>query len=64
MTSLLVKAALATALTVATIAGLIGISGSIIFADLRAPERAAVTPAPEENASTGAPQPMSVLGPR
>lgn len=62
MTSLLAKVALAIALTVATIAGLIGISGSIIFADVRAPER--VQAAPENNASTGAPQPLSVMGPQ
>lgn len=61
MTSVLLKVALATALTVATIAGLIGISGSIIFADVRAPERAVTT---DENASTGAPQPLGVMAPR
>jgi hypothetical protein len=37
MTSLIVKFALATALAVASGAGLIGLSGMIIFADLKAP---------------------------
>ena len=61
MTSVLLKVALATALTVATIAGLVGISGSIIFADLRAPDRAVTT---EDNVSTGAAKPLGVMGPR
>lgn len=37
MTSLIVKFALATALALASGAGLIGLSGMIIFADLKAP---------------------------
>lgn len=42
MTSLIVKFALATALAVASGVGLIGLSGLIIFADLKAPEPASV----------------------
>ena len=42
MTSLLLKMALAAALTVASVLGLVGISGLIIFADLKAPEPATV----------------------
>ena len=42
MTSLLMKVALAAALTVASVLGLVGISGLIIFADLKAPESATV----------------------
>ena len=42
MTSLLLKVALAAALTIASVVGLIAISGSIIFADIKAPEPASV----------------------
>jgi hypothetical protein len=42
MTSLLMKVALAAALTLASVLGLVGISGLIIFADLKSPEPAAV----------------------
>lgn len=62
MTSLLAKVAVAAALTVATIAGLIGISGSIIFADVRAPERASIVQ--EQNLGGGASKPLTFNGPR
>jgi len=62
MTSLIAKVALAAALTVATIVGLIGISGSIIFADVRAPERAAVSQ--QQDLATGASKPLTFIGPR
>ncbi len=42
MTSVLAKVALAAALTVASVVGLIGLSGMIIFADLKQPEPASV----------------------
>ncbi len=42
MTSAFAKVALATALTVASALGLIGLSGMIIFADLKAPQPAAL----------------------
>jgi len=42
MTSLLVKVALAGALTVASVLGLVGISGLIIFADVKPPEASAI----------------------
>lgn len=42
MTSVLAKVALAAALTVASVVGLVGLSGMIIFADLKQPEPASV----------------------
>ena len=42
MTSLIVKFVLVTALTVASGVGLIGLSGLIIFADLKTPQSASV----------------------
>jgi hypothetical protein len=42
MTSVLAKVALAAALTVASVVGLVGLSGLIIFADLKQPEPASV----------------------
>ena len=41
MTSLLIKVALAGALTLASVLGLVGISGLIIFADVKPPEASA-----------------------
>ena len=41
MTSLFLKVALAGALTVASVLGLVGISGLIIFADVKAPQQPA-----------------------
>ena len=54
MTSLFVKVALAGALTVASVLGLVGISGLIIFADVKAPDPVAVVEKAAPTASTGA----------
>jgi hypothetical protein len=59
MTSLLAKVALAAALTVASALGLIGISGLIIFADVKVPEPAAVA----QERLGGAGQPLTFTGP-
>lgn len=59
MTSVLAKVALAAALTVASIVGLVGLSGMIIFADLKTPEPASVV----DNGSGGAGQSLTITGP-
>ena len=59
MTSLLAKVALAAALTVASALGLVGISGLIIFADVKVPEPAAV--AQEQLGAVG--KPLTITGP-
>jgi len=60
MTSLLLKVALAAALTVGSVLGLVGISGFIIFADL-APEPASL--AQGQSLSGSASAPLSIVGP-
>ena len=59
MTSLLAKVALAAALTVATIFGLVGISGLIIFADIKAPQPSTVV---DQNLSSSS-KPLTFVGP-
>ena len=59
MTSILLKAALATVLAVVSGLGLIAISGSIIFADIKAPDARALA---QDNAA-GATKPMIFTGP-
>jgi hypothetical protein len=60
MISLLMKVALAAALTLASVAGLVGISGLIIFADVGQPEPSAVVQsAPTASATTT----LKVMGP-
>jgi len=58
MTSLLAKVALAAALTVASALGLVGISGLIIFADVKVPEAATV--AQEQLGAAG--KPLTFVG--
>ena len=60
MTSLFVKVALAGALTVASVLGLVGISGLIIFADVKTPQPAALVEKQAPLAPTGA---LSFSGP-
>lgn len=54
MTSLFLKVALAGALTVASIVGLVGVSGLIIFADVKAPQPAALVEKEAPSAPSGA----------
>ena len=60
MTSVLAKVALAAGLTVAAVVGLVGLSGMIIFADLKQPQPASLT-----NGATGAGsgQTLTLTGP-
>jgi ABC-type transport system involved in cytochrome bd biosynthesis fused ATPase/permease subunit len=58
MATLLAKVALAAVLTVASAAGLMGLSGLIIFADLKAP-----TPAPVIDTKSAGSQPLAITGP-
>lgn len=60
MASLLLKVALAAALTVASVLGLIGISGLIIFADVKTPEPSALVQ--DQVRSNGA-KPLTFSGP-
>lgn len=53
MTSLFLKVALAGALTVASVLGLAGISGLIIFADVKTPEPVAVVEKATPSGSAG-----------
>jgi hypothetical protein len=55
---LLAKVALAAVLTVASAAGLMGLSGLIIFADLKTP-----TPASVVDAKAPGSQPLAITGP-
>jgi hypothetical protein len=60
MTSVLAKVALAAALTVASVVGLVGLSGLIIFADLKQAEPASVV----GNGSVGGSgQTLTITGP-
>ena len=59
MTSVLTKAALAAALTVASAVVLVGLSGMIIFADLKQPEPASVV----EHGAAGAARTLTITGP-
>ena len=59
MTSLIVKFVLVTALTVASGVGLIGLSGLIIFADLKTPQPASVLQTPPLSSGT---QPLPFTG--
>ncbi len=59
MTSLFAKVALAAALTVASALGLVGISGLIIFADVKVPEPATVA----QEQLGGAGKPLTFVGP-
>ena len=62
MTSLIAKVALAATLTVATVVGLVGLSGFIIFADLQTPQPA--TMAQERlNKAGGGGNPVAFTGP-
>ncbi len=58
MTSVFVKVALATALAAVSGLGLIGLSGMIIFADLKAPQPAALA----SGALSGSNVPVSLTG--
>ncbi len=58
MATLLAKVALAAVLTVASAAGLMGLSGLIIFADLKAP----APPSVIDTKATGS-QPLAITGP-
>jgi hypothetical protein len=59
MTSVLAKVALAAALTVASVVGLVGLSGLIIFADLKQHEPASVV----DRGAAGAAQTLTITGP-
>ena len=59
MTSVLAKVALVAVLTMASALGLVGLSGFIIFADLKAPEPAAVV----DNPNLGSGRPLTITGP-
>ena len=59
MTSAFAKVALATALTVVSAFALIGLSGMIIFADLKAPQPATLA----SDALTGSSTPATLTGP-
>jgi hypothetical protein len=58
MTSLLLKVALAAGLTIASVVGLIAISGSIIFADLKTDPASIV-----QDSASGPAQPPIFSGP-
>jgi hypothetical protein len=58
MATLFAKVALAAVLTVASAAGLMGLSGLIIFADLKTPTPASVV----DTKATGS-QPLTITGP-
>lgn len=58
MATLFAKVALAAVLTVASAAGLVGLSGLIIFADLKAP-----TPASVVDTKVGGGEPLTITGP-
>jgi hypothetical protein len=60
MTSVLAKVALAAALTVASVVGLVGLSGMIIFADLKRPEPASVV---GNGGGTTTGQTLTIIGP-
>jgi hypothetical protein len=60
MTSVLAKLALAAALTAASV-GLVGLSGMIIFADLKQPEPASVVTNDATGGSTG--RTLTITGP-
>ena len=59
MTSVFAKAALATTLAAVSALGLIGLSGMIIFADLKAPQPATLA----SDALTGSSTPATLTGP-
>lgn len=59
MTSVIVKVALATVLTLASLAGLFGLSGMIIFADVKAPQPSSIV----ENAAARGGEPLTIIGP-
>ena len=59
MTSLLMKVALAAALTTGSIFGLVGISGLIIFADIAPPEPTTIV----ERQPLSVPGPLTIVGP-
>lgn len=59
MTSVFAKAALATTLAAVSALGLIGLSGMIIFAGLKAPQPAALA----SDALSGSSTPASLTGP-
>ena len=59
MTSLLAKVALAAILTAASAFGLVGLSGLIIFADLKAPTAASVA----GSTNPGSVKPLTITGP-
>jgi hypothetical protein len=61
MTSVLAKVALAAGLTVASVVGLVGLSGMIIFADLKRPDPASVVT--NGAAGGGAGQTSTITGP-
>ncbi len=61
MTSVLAKVALAAALTVASVVGLVGLSGMIIFADLKQPAPASVVT--NGASGGGAGQTLTITGP-
>ena len=60
MTSAFAKLALATALTVVSALGLLGLSGMIIFADLKAPQPATLA---SDALSSGSSTPATLTGP-
>ena len=62
MTSLIAKVALAATLTVATVVGLVGLSGFIIFADLKTPQPANLVQERLNNAGGGG-NPVAFTGP-
>jgi hypothetical protein len=59
MTSVLAKVALAAVLTLASAVGLVGLSGLIIFADIKAPEPASIV----DNPNAGSGRPLAITGP-
>ena len=61
MTSVLAKVALAAGLTVASVVGLVGLSGMIIFADLKQPEPASVITNGAMGGGSG--QALTITGP-
>ena len=63
MTSLLMKVALAAALTLASVAGLVGISGLIIFADVGQPEPSAIVQTAPTAPTASAATALKVMGP-
>lgn len=60
MTSVLAKVALAALLTLASVAGLVTLSGLIIFADVKAPDASAI--ANNQNLGSGS-KPLTITGP-